>query len=521
MYQEIPMTEQLSRNLPNNTPIIIGAGQYVERLNKQSIAPFNPPMQLAATACQTALQDAGVPAEEVDTIAVIRLFSDTVKTWQSPLGGSKNPPESVARRIGAIPTHRIFSNASGTEPLHVMVELLGAIARGEKNVALLTGAEAIASQRFAQRNGLVDDWHEEFDTPFENREYLDRLLSMEEIRCGLTMPVRSYAIIENIHAHRMGHDLQQHRKYMAQLMAPFSEVAATNPYAQFPKAYPEHDLAEPGPDNYLISLPYSKRLVAQDAVNQASALLLTSVGHARRLGVDPRQWVFLESYAEGADTYLSQREDPGYSEAMKLVLTAAMDRAGTTHDDMDLVDIYSCFPCAVTAACEVLGLPTDGSRPLTVTGGLPFFGGPGNNYSAHALAEMALRLRGNPSRALVTSNGGMLSKHAAAVLTTESARATNIDWTKGENLTVDCASIPVRPMATNPQRGAVVSYTVLSRREMADIAMVLAETAAGERILASSMEPAITGSMQNGSPIGREIDVHEEEDRQVFSYRKE
>lgn len=403
----------------------------------------------------------------------------------------------------------------------MMVELLGAIARGEKNIALLTGAEAIASQRFVQRNGLVDDWHEEFDTPFENRVYLDRLVSMEEIRCGLTMPVRSYAIIENIQAHRMGHDLQQHRKYMAQLMAPFSAVAAINPYSQFPSDYPVHDLAEPGPDNYPISLPYTKRLVAQDAVNQASALLLTSVAHARRLGVDPKQWIFLESYAEGADKYLTERADPGHSEAMERVLTAAMDRAGVTHRDMDLIDIYSCFPCAVTAACQVLGLPTDGSRALTVTGGLPYFGGPGNNYSAHALAEMTVRLRGNPSRALVTANGGILSKHAAAVLTTEPASATKIDWRDSESLTVDCTHIPLRPMATSAQCGTVTSYTVVSRREKADIAMVLAETAAGERVLASSTEPAITNSMHSSSPIGREIDVHEEEDRQVFSYRKE
>ncbi|CAA0106158.1 Uncharacterised protein [Halioglobus japonicus] len=508
-----------SQSLPDNTPIIIGAGQYVERLNKQSTPPFSAPMELAATACKMALQDAGVAAAEVDTIAVIRLFADTVKVWASPLGGSNNPPESIARRIGAAPTHRIYSNASGTEPLHVMAQLLGAISRGEKNIALLTGAEAIASQRFAQRNGFAEDWREEFDTPYENREYLDRLVSNEEVAGGLTMPVRSYAIIENIQAHRMGHDLQQHRNFMAQLMAPFSAVAANNPYAMFPQAYPPDYLATPGADNYLISQPYSKHFVAQDAVNQASALLLTSVGHARRLGVDPGQWVFLEAYAEGADNCLSQREDPGRSEAMELVLSTVMDKAEATHDDMDLIDIYSCFPCAVTAACDVVGLPTDGSRQLTVTGGLPYFGGPGNNYSAHALAEMAVRLRGEPSRALVTANGGILSKHAAAVLTTQPTRATCIDWRNSDGLKIDCSKIGIRQMANNAQRGTVISFTVVSRRDKDDIAIVLAETEAGERFLASSTEAAITASLQKSSPIGREIDVQSVEDRQIFQYR--
>lgn len=514
----MPTTAPSPSTLPDNTPIIIGSGQYVERLGARSTPPLNAPMQLAAFACERALRDAAVPAAEVDTLAVIRLFADTAKAWQSPLGGSSNPPESVARRIGAAPARRIYSSAGGTEPLHMLVEVLGAIARGETQVALLTGAEAIASQRFAERHGLEADWREEYDTPFDNREYRNRFVSPEEIGGGLTLPVRSYAIIENSQAHRLGHATQQHRDYMAQLMAPFSAVAAANPFSQFPNAYPASALAELNAGNYPISLPYSKLLVAQDAVNQSSALVLTSVGHARRLGVDPRRWVFLQAYAEGVDVFLSEREDPARSAAMQRVLSAVMDRAQAHCADMDLVDIYSCFPCAVHAACEVLGLPTDGSRALTVTGGLPYFGGPGNNYSGHALAEMAVRLRGAPTRALVTANGGILSKHAAAVLTTDPASAAGIDWRRSEELTVDCADIPARPVIRNAQRGTVVSWTVVSRRDKPDIAVVLGETAAGERFLASSTAPETTGPMQQASPIGRDIRVHDEDARQIFRF---
>ena len=514
------MTNKTSDKLPDATPIIIGAGQYVERLNTQSTPPFTAPMALAANAGKAALRDAGLPAEDIDTIAVIRLFSDTVQVWSSALGGSNNPPESVARRIGASPQHRIYSDASGTEPLRVMAELLGDIARGEKTVALLTGAEAIASQRFAERNGFTDDWREDYDTPFDNRKHRAPLVSMEEIHGGLTMPVRSYAVIENYQAQRMGHNLQQHQRYMAQLMAPFSAVAAANPHAYFPAAYSVPDLVQPGPHNYAISLPYSKRLVAQDGVNLASALVLTSVGHARHRGIDPGQWVFLQAYAEGVDTLLSQRIDPGRSQAMERVLSTAMDRAGASASEMDLIDIYSCFPSAVTAACEVLDLPTDGSRDLTVTGGLPYFGGPGNNYSTHALAEMAVRLRGQPSRALVTANGGILSKHAAAVLTSDPACASAIDWHDSDGLVVDCSDIPTRAIAANPASGKVLSYTLVTRRDKADIAIVLAETDTGERFVASSTEPAITGAVASSSPIGRGISVAKQEQRLLFHFQR-
>lgn len=514
------MTAQQHQQLSDNTPIIIGAGQYVERLHPLSRPPFSAPMQLAATAGQAALNDAGVTAADIDTIAVIQLFSDAAKAWASPFGGSNNPPESVARRIGATPVQRIYSNSGGTEPLQIMMELLQGIARGETKLALLTGAEAIANQRFAVRNGYAADWREEFDTPLDKREYHKRFASKAEMSSGLNLPVHYYALIENSQAHQMGHTLQQHQHYMGQLLAPFSNVAAANPFSQSPVSYTTQALAEVGPTNYPISLPYSKLLVAQDAVNQSAALLLTSVGHARQLGVDHRQWIFIEAYAQGEDQYLSQREDPGRSAAMERVLTAAMAMAEATHADMDLIDIYSCFPCAVHAACAVLGLPTDGSRPLTVTGGLPFFGGPGNNYSLHALAEVAVRLRGAPVRALVTANGGMLSKHAAAVLTSEPARAATVDWASDGGLIVDCADIPVRPYVEKPQRGDIISYTVISRRDKADIGIVLAETSAGERFLASSTEAAVTGSMQDNSPVGREIDVQEKDERKVFSFQE-
>jgi acetyl-CoA C-acetyltransferase len=511
--------------LPDNTPIIIGAAQHVERIKPQSRPhsqpPFSSPMDLAATASGLALKDAGVSAADTDTIAVIRLFSDAVAAWASPFGGSNNPPESIARRIGASPSHRIYSNVGGTEPLQMLRELLDDIARGEKTLALLTGTEAIASQRFAVRNGYEANWREEFDVPFDNRDNVQRLAAKQEIACGVALPVRSYALIENAQAHRMGHTLRQHQQFMAELMAPFSAVAASNPYSQWATKYSTAALTTQNPDNYPISLPYSKRFVAQDAVNQSAALVLTSVGNARRLGVDPRQWVFLESYAQGADRFLSEREDIGRSVAMERVLNETMNRAEATCADMDMIDIYSCFPCAVQAACEVLDLPTDGSRSLTVTGGLPYFGGPGNNYCTHALAEVALRLRGKPTRALVTGNGGMLYKHAAAVLTSDGSRAAKINWGVDDVFTVASDSIPARPLLDQAPHGAIVSYTVVTRRDKDDIGMILAETPTGERFLASSTEPAITGAMADHSPIGRAVNVSNVDERSVFSFGSE
>ena len=62
----------------------------------------------------------------------------------------------------------------------------------------------------------------------------------------------------------------------------------------------------------------------------------------------------------------------------------------------------------------------DDPRGLTLTGGLPFFGGAGNNYSMHAIAETVQRARSNPgSFGFVGANGGIMSKYSAGVYSTD------------------------------------------------------------------------------------------------------
>jgi acetyl-CoA C-acetyltransferase len=473
-------------------------------------------MDLAAEASRRALAEAGVQAGCIDTIAVVRLFSDSAKAWRSPFGGSDNPPESIARRIGAQLQDRIYSNAGGTEPMQLLAELFTDIAAGNRRMALLAGAEAIATERFARRRDFSLDWSEQFDLPMDNREYLKRFASPEELHSGMFLPAHYYALIENLLAHRLGHDASAHRDHMGNLLAPFSEVAAANPFSQFPRGFTAQEIATINDANYRICHPFSKRLVAQDAVNQAAALLLTSAGEARRLGVNPAHWVFVEAYGSGEDVFLSRRQDPARSEAMERVLRGTLESAEAGAGDMDLVDIYSCFPCAVHTACEALGLPADGSGRLTVTGGLPFFGGPGNNYCLHALAEMTTRLRGGTSRGLVTGNGGILSKHAAAVLGTDPGRAASTDWASGDLLRIAPESQHEQPAAAAPGKGSILSYTVIAGRDKPDRAVVLAETDNGERFLARNDDAQETALLWEHSPIGESIEVHSEEQRNRY-----
>jgi acetyl-CoA C-acetyltransferase len=153
-----------------------------------------------------------------------------------------------------------------------------------------------------------------------------------------------------------------------------------------------------------------------------------------------------------------------------------------------------------------------------VTGGLPYFGGPGNNYSMHALAEVATRLRGSQARALVTANGGMLSKHAAAVLRAAGASESAVQWRDADVLAIQVEDIPTVDYAQSPDAGRVISYTVIARRGKPDIGIVLAETGNGERFLASNVDTAITDAMKAASPVGRPVKVIAGGERRLFEF---
>jgi len=68
-------------------------------------------------------------------------------------------------------------------------------------------------------------------------------------------------------------------------------------------------------------------------------------------------------------------------------------------------------------------MKADDSRPLTVTGGLAYHGGPGSGYMTHAIAHMARVLRDDPGALGLTTGVGMANtKHVAGVWSTAPGR---------------------------------------------------------------------------------------------------
>ncbi|MCG8413748.1 MAG: acetyl-CoA acetyltransferase [Pseudomonadales bacterium] len=405
--------------MEDSTPILVGAGQFTEKGVPPQLA--QPPMGIAAKAAAAAIADTGIPelAASIDTIVAIRIFPDSSNRprMPNPFGRAENPPRAIARRIGADPVLAIYGNVGGNTPQKYINEMAERLVAGELSVVLLAGSEAIKTAQHALRQGIDLNWQEHDEGSLDDRGIGETLSTPHEFAHGLGVPIQTYPLFENALRGSLGRSLEEHQLALGKLFAPFTKVAAENPYSFYGTERSAEELATVTAENRMICYPYPKWMNAMDGVNQGAAVIMTTVGKARQLGIDPAKWVFLHGCAEANERLMvSERLNYTSSPAIGVNAQRAFEMANKTIADMDYIDIYSCFPSAVEIACSELGLSPDDKRGFTLTGGLPFFGGPGNNYSMHAIASLLPLLRSNRQAfGLITANGGYLSKHATGI----------------------------------------------------------------------------------------------------------
>ncbi|MDZ4375962.1 MAG: acetyl-CoA acetyltransferase [Phenylobacterium sp.] len=493
----------------DSTPIIIGVGEASERIDAPDYQALSP-VALAAKAAEAALDDAGVGdlAGKIDVIAAIRQFEVSGPGAQAPFGASDNFPRSVARRLGAEPKRAIWEVVGGQGPQHLVNEFAHAIAAGEMDMALMVGSEAISTVRHLMTKGETRDWKEEIGGQVEDRGYgVEGLLTRDLAGHGARTPIQVYALFENARRAREGKDRASYALDMGRLFAPFTHEAQRNPHAMSQQVYTAEELATVTGPNRLTSDPFPRRMVARDQANQGAAVLMTSVGRARELGVPEDRWVYLWGGADVKERTPVERQDLSRSPASVAAAKRAMDVAGVTLGDIDVFDLYSCFPIAVFNICDGLGLAPDDKRGLTVTGGLPFFGGAGNNYSMHAIAELIRRLRAKSGAVgLLGANGGFLSKYSVGVYSTKAREFKPFD-SKPLQAEVDGWAPPTLDQGYAGE-AAVETYTI-DYSGPAPRGVVLARTPDGARVIAMTPpdDTAVVDDMIANDPLGRRVNV--------------
>ncbi|MGE2722591.1 acetyl-CoA acetyltransferase [Mycolicibacterium celeriflavum] len=390
------------------TPVLIGYGQVNQRDENPEVSPIDLMVEAARNAADPRVLEA------VDSVRVVNLLS-----WRY-----RDPGLLLAQGVNADNAGTRYTGVGGNTPQSLVNEACRDIQNGRADVVLIAGGETWRTRSRLRGKGIRPDWPRQ-DESVPMAEGADEGVPMAgpaEIKINLDRPAYVYPMFEQALRIAAGETDEEHRRRIGELWAQFNAVAANNPHAWNRNALPAEEIWQPGPSNRMISWPYPKLMNSNNMVDQAAVLVLTSAEKAAYLQIPRDRWVFPYSGTDSHDTYaIGERAEFHTSPAIRIGGRRALELAGVGVDDVGLVDVYSCFPSAVQVAANELGLPLgDPERPLTVTGGLTFAGGPWNNYVTHSIATMAERLVAAPGQlGLITANGGYLTKHSFGVYGTE------------------------------------------------------------------------------------------------------
>ncbi|WP_396927345.1 acetyl-CoA acetyltransferase [Mycolicibacterium sp.] len=499
----------------SRTPVIVGVGQFTERIDDPDYRGMSA-VELATEAVRAALADTGADvaavAKAIQVFAGLRQFEICTPFASAPLGCSDNYIRSVAQRVGADPARAVLESIGGNGSQKLVTEFAAEIAAGDIEVALILGSENGSTLKtFATRDDKPDH-SETVGGQLDDRGYgFEQYMSEYTAGHGLTGAPVQYGLLDNARRARLGLSVEEYRLKMAELFAPFSKVAAKNPFSSSPVERTVSELVTVTADNRMICDPYPRLMVARDTVNQGAAALLMSVAAARKLGVPEEKWVYLHGHADQREQDLLDREDLSVSYSSKQAVAEALRVADIGIDDVATFDLYSCFPFPVFVVCDDFGLAADDPRGLTLTGGLPYFGGPGNSYSLHGIAETVAAMRDKPGAfGLVGANGGIMSKYSVGVYST-----TPVDWTpdRSKELQADIAALPKVPVTRNANgAGVIETYSVRYDWPERTGIIIGRLDADGSRFMAISTDEALVALMSDGDPLGAAITVTAGED---------
>ncbi len=439
--------------------MLIGVGQVVQRPEPgATYASRKTPLELMVEALELAANDSGAGRRTLETIDEVVAVSSF--TWHTA-----DPALLVAQRLGLRSVTTRLTSIGGNTPQKLIHESARRMLAGELTCVAVVGAEAMYSRLLARREGVDVDWivqDSRVVSPVMTTSD-GAPLTAAEYGQGLNLPTNIYPLFENARRARLGWSLDEHRTNLGQLWAHFASVAANNPYAWITDAPRGDEITSASEHNRMISFPYTKMLMANVPVDMGAAYILTTFEHATSLGVARDAMVFPECGVDANDHWLiSDRPTLDASPAMS-VIWDSLREFGVRLDDLTAIDLYSCFPTVVQTACDVLELDAfDPSFILSLTGGLTFGGGPGNNYVTHSICSMVDALRENPDgHGLVTALGWFCTKHSWGTYAT-SPPAKGFRHAKPQE-TVDRL-----PRCVSEQReGAVTveSYTVTHGRD--------------------------------------------------------
>ncbi len=490
-----------------NNPIIIGAAQYTQHKNESH--PLDP-LSLMVKTSQDAIENTQ-NKNVVDFIDAVYVLNITSWSYE-------DAPGELSRQLNIKPKKKvILPDPMGQSPQMLVNQAAKAISDGEHRCILITGGEALYSIKKTFKDKPPQYWPK-----YKDAKYKRGIKILEfDMKYGLYWATLSYAIFETALRASSGRTVEEHRKYMGKLFERFSRVASKSPFSWTQEFYNAEEITTPTPENRRITYPYTKRMCANNLVDQAGSILIASEEVAEILGINGKNWVYIMGGADFRninEIYRRPRldESPAIREGSHL----ALEQAGLTLNDIDKFDLYSCFPSIVEITMNEIGISKDDTRDLTITGGLPYYGAPLAGYSLLAIINTFDLIRADPSlKVMVVANGGFNTKQSIGIY---GSKPPNIPWGTRNDLEIQNSILEKElpePVEKANGRLTVNGYSILyDRLGEPKRGVIIGTLEDGNRTIAIIKgEPERFSKLETEELVGRTILVRydSEEDRNI------
>lgn len=315
--------------------------------------------------------------------------------------------------------------------------------------------------------------------------------------------------LETHSAKHMGFPSGDYLLEMGLFCEKYSKVAKDNDYAWFRDGKSAAEISTVTKTNPMINYPFTKFMCAIMSVDQAAALLIMSEDKADSLRVPKEKRVYLIGCADAYDKWLvSDRVNYYSAPGLEIAYDIAFQQAKIEKNEITFWDFYNCFPVAGQIAIKTLDLPK--STPPTIIGGLPYFGGPGNNYSLHAIYKMVELLRDAPEKkGLVQSLSWFMSKYSVGIYS--GTRPNNFERRNPEEYIHDVdKNIPNKRILQEANGIIEIETYVVSFNKEGNpqSAIIVAQNEKSERLFAmNDNDIPLTASMTLNEPIGRRVQI--------------
>ena len=480
------------------TPCIIGVAARTWHPDEVGEEGAPAPLRKWVAVAGAAAAGAGPPAAPARRASLRIVYC---QTWQYDDAAGR-----LASLIGASPRQGIYSGIGGTTPQVLLDDAVAAIRAGDLDLALVTGAEALATSRAFYLRGEPPRYR---FRPSEEREFpWEAPFHPAEIAHDVWQAWLTFALFESARRAHLGRGLDEHRDAIGRMLAPMTQVAAANPHAWFRLARSADEIVTPSAVNRMVAYPYTKYTIAAMDVDMAAAVIVASEETADALAVPFEKRVYPRGscHARGP-TYVAEHRAMWRSPAMAAAADEALRVTGIGIDDVAHLDLYSCFASSVGFALDALGITADDPRPLTVTGGLPYHGGPASNYLTHSVAAMVETLRADPGAVGLVSGVGMhMTKHAFATYSTVPGRIVPPD-TDALQAQLDSEDRVVI-FESYPGPATVAAYSVVHGRDgVPEWGLCVCDLPGGGRCYAKIVDPSVLADAERRELVGAEVEL--------------